>query len=157
MNTKLNYDPNTGVFTWAISSARRIQVGARAGCLDKAGYIQIRIDGKIHRAHRLAWFFVHGVYPADQIDHINGVRDDNRISNLRIATHGENQQNRGKQKNNTSGYLGVSWHKHRGKFSAQIQVNGKQKNLGYFDDPDEAHQAYVTAKADLHQFNPIPR
>jgi hypothetical protein len=157
MITKLNYDPNTGAFTWAIKPCKNVRVGAVAGVLNKDGYRRIQIDGKRHLAHRLAWWFVHGNWPADQIDHINGIKDDNRIINLREATSAENQQNLGKSKRNTSGYTGVTWHKHAEKYQAQITVNGKKIYLGYFDDPAEADQAYLDAKADLHKFNPVPR
>jgi hypothetical protein len=157
MNTKLNYDPVTGVFTWAISTCNRVRVGARAGTLQKTGYRIIRIDGKNYMAHRIAWWFVHGNWPADQIDHINGIKDDNRIANLREATNAENAQNMGKSRRNTSGYIGVSWNKHAGKFVSQIMINGKVKYLGLFPDKEEAHQAYLDAKVKYHGFNPVPR
>ncbi len=156
MNTKLNYDPNTGIFTWAINRYR-VRVGAGAGTLRKDGYIRIQIDCELHLAHRLAWFFVHGVWPVNQIDHINGVRTDNRIANLRIATPAENSQNQGKNRNNTSGYTGVSWNKRAGKYQSQIQVNGKLIYLGLFDDKEEAKQAREDAKKKYHGYNPVQR
>ena len=156
MNTKLNYDPNTGLFTRLIQTSSNARVGDIAGFLSK-GYIRIQIDGKVYYAHRIAWFFHHGNWPADGIDHINGIRDDNRISNLREATSAENHQNRCKRRDNSSGYLGVSREKSQGKYRAQIRVNGKQINLGYFADKEDAKQAYLDAKANLHQFNPIQR
>ena len=156
MNTKLNYDPVTGIFTWAISRPK-CKAGAVAGSAHPDGYLSITIDGKKLQAHRIAWFFHHGNWPADQIDHINGIRTDNRISNLREATDAENQQNRGKNKNNTSGYTGVHWNKTAGKFVSQISVNGKILHLGLFDDPKQARQAYLDAKVKYHGFNPISR
>jgi hypothetical protein len=157
MNTKLNYDPVTGVFTWVISPARNVRVGAVAGSLRKDGYRHIKIDGKLHLAHRIAWFFVHGNWPVNQIDHINGIKDDNRISNLRLATSAENHQNRGKQRNNTSGYTGVNWDKPAGKWRAEIIVNGKLTYLGVFSDKEEAKQVREDAKAKYHGFNPVQR
>ena len=104
----LDYGPDTGVFTWKIRTNSRVKVGDVAGALRPDGYIQISIDGRLHRAHRLAWLYVTGESPPDQIDHINGVRDDNRIANLRLATSAENKQNlrRAKSRNKT-GFLGV--------------------------------------------------
>lgn len=84
------------------------------------------------------------------IDHINRNPLDNRRSNLRICTHQQNQCNRGKQSNNTSGFKGVCWHKGNQKWVAEIRINGKCKHLGYFDDPEEAHQTYIRTAQKLH-------
>ena len=150
----LDYCPDTGVFTWKIRTNSRVKVGDVAGCLDKDGYLRIQIDSRLHFTHRLAWFYVTGEWPPDQIDHINGIRDDNRIANLRAATRSENGQNRRKpQANNTTGYLGVT--RHRGKFLAKIRLDGKRKHLGLFNTPEEAHAAYLKVKREIHPFGTI--
>ena len=153
----LNYDPDTGVFTWRVPKGRRVKAGAVAGCDNGDEYIRIRIDGRDYRAHRLAWLYVHGCWPSDQLDHINGNRSDNRMSNLREATPAENNQNRAISSKNTSGFPGVHWHRAKCKWQAQINVNGKKRHLGWLSDPAEAHAAYTAAKARLHTFNPTVR
>jgi hypothetical protein len=151
----LHYSPETGQFTWLISKPR-IKIGNRAGTINKTnGYRQIRIDGKDYQEHRLVWLWQNGSMPSHQIDHINRIRDDNRIQNLREATTSENHENLGKNKSNTSGFTGVCAVSN--KWKAQITKHGKNYNLGYFQTPEEAHQAYVNAKSQLHTFNPMVR
>lgn len=143
----LDYNSETGIFRWKVRVARRVRVGDIAGSADN-GYREIRIDYTAYRAHRLAWLYAHGVWPKE-IDHINGVMDDNRLLNLRDATKSENQQNqRRAQSNNKTGLLGVSLR--RGKFQAQIMASGKNLHLGYFATAELAHAAYVQAKRRLH-------
>jgi hypothetical protein len=153
----LFYCAITGHFTWLVSTARRIKIGDRAGTPNEKGYIIIQINGKLYRAHRLAWLYVHGYLPTKQIDHKNGIKDDNRIDNLREATNSENHQNKGKRKDNTSGFTGVTFHKPTGKWLAQIGIGGKKHFLGLFNTREEARDAYLKAKSELHTFNPIPR
>ncbi|MCK9994539.1 MAG: hypothetical protein Dbin4_03059 [Alphaproteobacteria bacterium] len=153
----LHYDPDTGAFTWRVKPNRRIRVGDVAGDLRPNGYRRIRIDGKPYAAHRLAWLYVYDRWPANQLDHMNGVRDDNRWDNLREATNAENSQNRNINSNSTSGLMGVCWHKQRQKLRAEIQIAGRKKHLGLFTTPEDAHAAYLAAKADLHTFQPVPR
>ena len=149
---RLNYDTETGVFTWVASQSNRVKVGMVAGCDDGHGYFVIRYNGKPYRAHHIAWFLTYGVWPDGDIDHINGNRSDNRIANLRDVSHSVNLQNQRKpQSKNSSGFLGVSRNKAEGKWKATIQTNGKQKHLGYFDDPTIAHNAYLTAKRNMHE------
>ena len=137
---------------WKVSTGRRVKVGDIAGTVNNKGYRSIRIDGKDYLAHRLIWLMVHGKSPADMLDHINGIKLDNRVSNLREATSQQNQQNQTKpQVNSKTGFLGVSLHK-RGRFYARISINGKQKNLGLFNTPEQAHDAYLTAKRQHHEF-----
>jgi len=126
----LDYDPSTGTFTWLVSRGNAI-AGSIAGCVNGEGYWQIQIDGKRYYAHRLVWLHVHGVWPANQIDHINGVKDDNRLANLREATQSENKRNTGTYRNSTSGVKGVHFYKATGKYQAQSKLNGKLHHLGY--------------------------
>ena len=153
----LSYDQNTGVFVWLAQTSSRAKIGDIAGTLMAIGYRLIGIDGKLYRAHRLAWFYMTGDWPVAGMDHINGVKDDNRWDNLREATQAENSQNMAIRSDNTSGYMGVCWDRRKGKWQAQIKVAGRNKHLGYFDMPEAAHAAYLAAKAEIHTFQPIPR
>jgi len=126
----LNYDPETGVFTWRKRISIRIKVGSRAGRVNWKGYRMIGIDGALIMEHRLAWLYVYGEWPDRQIDHINRDKSDNRIANLRLATNSQNHINKGLQKNNTSGFKGVIWEPSLGKWRARIKINGKNKYLG---------------------------
>lgn len=152
----LSYDPETGVFTRLIT-AGGMAAGKKTGTFEGGGYLQIQIDSTLYLAHRLAWLYVHGAWPKDQIDHINGIRSDNRIANLREATALQNHQNRPMNRNNTSGHPGVSWDKRRRKWRARIKINHKTAYLGEFENIEEAVAARVNAKAELHQFQPFDR
>jgi len=148
-----DYDETTGLFTWKKQNGSGKGVeGKKAGYKGSDGYIRLRIDFKYCNAHRLAWLYVHGVTPNGFIDHINGIRSDNRMVNLRDVSHSMNLQNRRvSQKNNkSSGLLGVSFENSLNKFRARISINGKQKHLGLFDTKEEAHQAYLIAKREFH-------
>lgn len=142
------YNPETGAFTCLKASAAR-----KAG--DKVGvvcgrYLQVGVCGKKLRGHQLAWFLVYGRMPKT-IDHINGDGLDNRLCNLREVTQQQNIHNHRKPpSHNTTGFLGVSYYKAGRKFSAHINLDGKKIHLGYFDDPEAAHQKYLTAKRTLH-------
>lgn len=133
----ISYNATNGQFTWLKTSGKGY-AGAIAGTPQAKGYIAISIRGRQFLAHRLAWLFVHGDLPTKQIDHINGVKTDNRIANLRLATNMQNHANRGAQRNSTSGVKGVYWFKPQQKWKAQIQVNGKAIVLGYFASKDAA-------------------
>lgn len=150
------YNENTGVFLWRIKTSN-IKPGMRAGCDNGYGYIQVSIRNNLYLQHRLVWLYVYGEFPPYDIDHINGIRDDNRITNLRKCTRSENFQNLSMRKTNKSGYIGVSWHKKSGKWRSYISCNNKTTHLGLFDTPEEASKAYLKAKSDLHTFNPVPR
>jgi len=113
---------------------------------DSYYYRQGMVFNKRFLAHRVVWAIYHGIWPDDQIDHINGVRDDNRIENLRIATSGENARNTAIPKNNTSGIIGVCWNKRNSKWEAKIMSNGKQIHLGYFASKDDAVAARAEAE-----------
>ena len=148
----LNYDPETGVFTWkkVRKFAHAIKVGEVAGYINEEGYVRIKFNRKSYAAHRVAWFYVYGSLPSDYIDHINGTKHDNRISNLRDITQTDNNRSTTKPRHNKSGYVGVSWHTRAGKWAAVIRVDGKNRHLGLFIDPEEAHRVYLKAKSELH-------
>ena len=146
----VNYDPKTGLFTWS-AKRRRCTPGAKAGCRMKNGYTIIRLDNVLYLAHRLAWLYMTGAWPAHQIDHINGDRADNRFSNLREATNTENAHNRNKRRNNKSGYTGVRAENKR--WLAEIKVNYNPIRLGLFDTPEEASRAYQDARRKYHPFS----
>lgn len=149
----LHYDPETGVFTWRVANNGRIKIGQRAGSPNKEGYIQIKIDRRLYGAHRLAWFYVHGAWPKEEIDHRRGIRGDNRIGELREATHFQQMANSKRPCTNTSGFKGVSFYKRKHRWRAYIAVGGKPKHLGYFDTAEEAHEAYAeTATAQFGEF-----
>lgn len=151
---RLNYDPETGVFTWKLCRNSK-HIGNIAKSLDAHGYVQINLMGTVCKGHRLAWFYMTGEWPKDQIDHINMKRDDNRFSNLRLATNAENSRNREVQSNNTSGFKGVSFNKNTGKFVAYIEKDKKRKNLGYFADAISAHEA--RARVEVSMFGEFAR
>lgn len=146
---RLTYDSKTGVFTWTNEAPKKV-AGKLANAKDKLGYVCLKIDGVMYKAHRLAWLFVHGVMPSGHIDHINGDPSDNRIVNLRDVSHAINIQNERKARsNNKSGLLGVS--PNGCKWRSEIRVCGKKINLGTYVTPQEAHQAYLKAKREMHE------
>ena len=147
----LNYDAATGIFRWATRTSNRIKVGDVAGQIDRHGHRSINVDGLRYMAHRLAWFHTYDRWPVEEIDHINLVKDDNRIANLREASRVENCCNSGVRRHNKLGIKGVSRHaqaKHR--FQARIRIGGKVRYLGLFDTAEEAHDAYIEASAIYH-------
>jgi len=145
----LDYNPETGVFYW-LKRRNKLQIGDVAGSKDYRGYIRIRLHKKRCMAHRLAWLIVHGNWPVLEIDHINGIRDDNRLSNLREATRAQNTQNKRRQKNNTSGFKGVHFNVREKRFQADIKARGTALRLGFYDTAEEAYQAYCEAAHQLH-------
>lgn len=150
----LDYDPESGIFRWKFKTPYK-DVGEVVGRRDKDGYLDTHIKmmsgrSKNFRLHRLAWFYVYGVWPENQIDHINGIKDDNRIENLREATANQNQWNQKKAKNNTSGHKVVYWVKRANKWRAFIYCNSKNIHLGYFSSLLEAAEAYKQAAIKYH-------
>ena len=153
----LNYDPETGVFTWAVDRGN-VKAGSIAGCLFMQGYIGISINKSSYKAHRLAWIYMYGVIPKGlTVDHKNGNKSDNSLDNLRLATTAQQNQNAKIYASNTSGFVGVVWHKQSNKWRAYITVNKQTKHLGSFNTPEAANDARIKAKAELHLFNPIQR
>jgi hypothetical protein len=137
-----HYNPETGVFV-------RKTTGKKLGAIVAGGYRVAMIDGERHREHRLAWFYVNGVWPNNQLDHVNRVVDDNRIANLREATNKQNQENTSRRNDNISGVKGVSKATDRKKWRARITHFEKTTHLGYFDTKEEAHFAYEVAAKEL--------
>ena len=142
----LHYDPETGEFTRLVRVSNQ-KAGVTAGYLNNRGYIQIKVDGKLYSAHRLAWLYVHGKFPDNDIDHINRVKDDNRIVNLRDVTCSQNQWNTVARRN---GLKGVTYHKRDRRWQAVITTNKKKKYLDYFDTELDAHEAYCRAADKYH-------
>ncbi len=138
----LNYDHTTGAFVWAKPTGRRVKVGSRAGAKNADGYISIRVFRKNYLAHRLAYLYVNGVWPSSFIDHANGVRDDNRIENLRLASMVENNRNTKNRATNTSGYKGVTFNKNSGRWVARVKINKKYVFRGAYATAKEAGEAY---------------
>jgi hypothetical protein len=134
--------------------ATNITLGARVGSNNTPnqarGYLRTMVDGERYLVHRLIWGMHFGRNTELQIDHQNGIIDDNRIDNLREATHGQNSMNRRLQRNNTCGLKGVTWHSKNRTWHAQIRVDGQRFGLGYHPTPEEAHAAYVAAARRLH-------
>lgn len=138
----LNYDPDTGVFTWRF--ARRGARGRKiAGCTHKTlGYITLSVTRHRVYGHRLAWLMHYGAWPAKEIDHIDGNPSNNAISNLRLATSQQNKWNAGRCKHNKSGFKGVYWHKKRQRWYTTLRVGAKRIQRGYFRTPEEAYALY---------------
>ena len=158
---RLSYDPETGVFTWKEAGVEFFAcevsmrkwcsrfAGKKAGTVSVHGYVKINFRGKIVAAHRLAWLMYYGSWPDNMIDHINWDKADNTIKNLRVVTSSENGRNRGKQSNNTSGVLGVTWHKRRRKWYSQIKGPNGYEYIGMFDDIEDAKSARQAAQKRL--------
>lgn len=144
----LSYCPDTGVFIWKINTGRAV-AGKPAGRYHPDGYWRININRREYLAHRLAWLITSGRWPREQIDHINGVRDDNRLVNLREATHSENAINCGLPKSNKSGVKGVSWNTKKRKWIAQIQINHRKIAIGSFLEKRLAESAYAAKSIEL--------
>ena len=152
----VDYDSLTGVFKWkrdnkyfsSIKAGDEVGKGAR-----KSGYSCANINHKQYYQHRLVWLYVYGEWPSKSIDHINGIRDDNRIENLRLASLSENQQNRGRTRKK-QGLMGAYKDRSSKNWYSTIMTNKVRTHLGSFDTEEKAANAYIAAKAKLHTFNP---
>ena len=142
----LYYDPETGIFTWLVNKGSAL-------CGEPAGrkttyYVQIKVDRKPYMAHRLAWFYMTGNWPENQIDHIDRQKSNNKFSNLREATGSQNRANCGALSNNKLGVKGVFID--QGRYRASIQLNRKRIFLGPFDTIEKATTAYENAALEIH-------
>lgn len=144
----LHYNEETGVFAW-LKNRGKYQAGTTAGTVDRDGYVKIGILKRNYFAHRLAWFYITGEFPKLDIDHIDGDRKNNKFSNLRVVSKAINRQNRRTaQSCNKTGLLGVSVN--RNKYRAKIYLNKKAICIGVYDTPEEAHEAYLAKKREIH-------
>jgi len=144
------YNRDTGVLTWRVRVNQKVKANSIAGCRNVYGYRVVTYKGRQYKEHHIIWLLTNGEWPK-MLDHINGVKWDNRLENLRESTTQENSWNqRVAQSNNSTGFLGVSWHKGHKKFISHISVNMKLKHIGYFDTAEEAHEAYLKQKRILH-------
>ena len=140
-----DYDTETGNLISKVARGN-ITVGSVAGGDDGRGYKTVSVDYARYKAHRLVWFHHYGEWPDGPLDHINGVKTDNRLSNLRLVTQAINLRNQKLRKTNSSGVCGVYWHKGCGKWYACIHVNYKNKHLGYFVNKEDAIAARKQAE-----------
>ena len=143
LKSLLSYNPETGEFTWLVDKGTRAKKNTKAGSICKThGYVFVRLNHKLYRAHHLVWLYVYGVFPKLDIDHIDQQRHNNRITNLREVTRSVNNYNTRKRK-------GYCFSKQKNKYWAYIVIEGKQKHLGFFENPEQAKEAYEQAKSSL--------
>lgn len=140
-----SFDPETGSLKWKNPRSPRVKPGAEAGRIGDQGYVTVGICGRFYRGHRVGFAIHFGRWPNGMLDHINGVRSDNRISNLRECTNAQNLRNAKRSSANTSGVKGVYFDKASMKWRALIRVDGKKVYLGYFATKEEAGCAYRKA------------
>lgn len=146
----LAYNPETGVFTWKVRRCG-VTLGQVAGSVDKGHrYARIKVSETLYLAHRLAWFYTHGVWPKNELDHIDRDRGNNRLANLREATRSQNACNKPTYRNNRTGVRGVCWHKQHRKYIASIQLDGRSRHIGLFRDLNQAAEAYRQASLKIH-------
>lgn len=154
LKLRVDYSPETGNFIWKPRKKNPLWTGKWAGKVagrvNCHGYIAFPIDGRMYTGHRLAWLYMTGEWPQKEIDHINGIRSDNRWENLRLASKSQNKQNVKLSSRNTSGFKGVSWSRQNKKWIAQIAANGCKIHLGGFDTKELAYEAYCLAAGKLH-------
>ena len=151
----LRYNKNTGAFVWRIYRNGLIGAGHPAGSLHKAGYVYIKVDDRLYKAHRLAWLYVTGSMPTKDVEHKNRNKADNRWRNLRLTDDWLNQANVGIKIDNTSGYKNVQWRNDSKKWRVRITVRGKRIPLGHFTNKKLAHAAH--AKAAREHFGEFAR
>ncbi len=153
----LAYDPETGIFTWR-TARPGVAAGSIAGSRRKDGYLRIGIDGKTYRSHRLAFLYMTGSFPSNQVDHIDHCKTNNRWCNLREVTSQENSRNIKRFKNNISGVTGVCWSREKKKWRSFIADSRRWIHLGYFKCLDDAKKARVRAEAryGFHKNHGVP-
>jgi hypothetical protein len=149
-----DYAPETGIFTWRIQR-KKCSKGKRFGTMKNNGYLKAGIDGVTYTLHRLAWLYVYGEFPTEDIDHVDGDRTNNRIENLRSVCRSANLENQRKAhaRNKSTGVLGA--YAHGNNFISRIRVRGKDHYLGMFKTIDAAHTAYLAAKRQMHEGNTL--
>lgn len=152
----LTLNEATGELVWLVNSGANARIGRAAGWVTRKGYLRVGIDGREYMAHRLVWLYVHGAFPAEQTDHINGNRTDNRPCNLREVSPALNSQNlRAAKSNNKCGLLGVTPAGKRFRAIIRKEHKGKTVCIGSFATKEEAHAAYVEAKRKFHAANTL--
>jgi len=140
---RLSYDPMTGVFRWKNPHPKSpVKPGDIAGTVTKFGYVVICVDRQYKMAHQLAWLYMTGEWPDQEIDHRDTVGTNNAWRNLRLATRTQNARNKRVRADSVSRLKGVTFNRRKGKFAAYIKDGGKQRHLGYFSDPLAAHAVY---------------
>jgi hypothetical protein len=144
-----SYNPDSGEVVRAVTTATRAKAGDVVGSFDLYGYKTVRVAKRSYKLHRLIWLLVYGRWPAGDVDHINGIRDDNRLCNLRDVTRQTNLQNQ-RTANGRTGLLGAYFDRRKGTFYARISMKNKAIHLGTFNTPEEAHAAYINAKRQMH-------
>ncbi len=150
------YDRSAGLLLCKKKSGPRSKIGMPVGSVEPNGYLCTQLLKCNLKVHRVIWFIEHGCWPQEEIDHIDGNKLNNVISNLRDVPKIINSQNKRKvNANNTSGLLGVSWHKASKKWSANIGSKGVSFHLGLFDTKEQAHAAYIESKRQLHEGNTL--
>ena len=145
----LQYDPSTGVLTWLAPTSRKFKKGDVVGSHDSDGYLIVRIRGITYKQHRLAWLYMTGAWPAHQVDHANGIRDDNRWINLREATQSQNSMNA--KPKGVSGIRGVDWLNREKRWRVMIHGSGKRIIVGYFKEFQDAANAAKMAREQHHR------
>ena len=148
LKRQLSYDPQTGEFRRLVANSGVVKVGDLAGTFHRRGYVRIAVHRVIYSAHRLAFLYMTGRFPPNQIDHVDGVKSNNRWCNLRCVSGSENMKNRRIYCNNKSGTMGVFWDEETRKWIAQIRIEGRQVKLGYYSDKDEAIAIRKTAETE---------
>lgn len=147
MNWSDFFEYTDGQLIWKVRPSNRIKIGSIAGCITLKGYLVVRLNNKLYFCHRVIWEMHNGPIPEGyEIDHINHIRTDNHIQNLRIVHSDENSRNKSRYQNNSSGVTGVSWSRQSQKWYAQIQFKGKNISLGYFNKFSEAVKARKQAE-----------
>lgn len=156
-----SYEPNTGELIWKERPAETFKskagyvnfmrdfCGRSAGTVSNRGYLRLKIQDRSYLSHRVIWAFFYGEWPSAEIDHINGVKTDNRILNLRNVSMLENERNKSRPENNTSGYIGVWYRKDKDLWQAAIRANGIRYHLGYHETPELAYAARLKKQKEL--------